>query len=278
MLTLPQAALLGLLQGLTELFPVSSLGHSVLLPMLSHWYIDQGSDQFLSFLVATHLATALVLLFFFRKDWLRIFAGMWRSLSEREIRSDNPYGKLGWLLVIGTIPAGICGLLFESAFKEAFAAGALVALMLVGNGVVLYVAERMRRRMLAPTGGDERLAKLSWNEASYIGLMQCLALVPGFSRSGLTMTAGLWNGLSHEDAARFSFLLATPIIGAAAVLKLPDVFVGGDFAATSVGALFAAGAAWFSVSFLVRYFRTKTLKPFAYYCVAAGAIALLLLR
>ena len=273
-----QAIVLGLLQGFSELFPISSLGHSVILPQLLGWNIHQNDDYFITFLVATHLATALVLLGFFWADWVQIVKGMWRSLVEREIAADNPHGRLGWLLVVGTIPAGLLGLLLEHALRDFFASGRSASLFLILNGFVLYGAERLRRR--APEAvegerdGDVRVAETaSYADATAIGAAQALALIPGFSRTGVTIGGGLLVGLSHEDAARFSFLLATPIIGAAAVLKVPELFGStgdGVRGQALVAALCAALTAYLSVRFLMRYFETNRLTPFAIYCVAAG--------
>ena len=273
-----QAIILGLLQGFSELFPISSLGHSVILPQLLGWNIHQNDDYFITFLVATHLATALVLLGFFWADWVRIVKGMWRSLVEREIAADNPHGRLGWLLVVGTIPAGLLGLLLEHALRDFFASGRSASFFLILNGLVLYGAERLRRR--APEAvkeeddGDVRVAETaSYTDAAAIGTAQALALIPGFSRTGVTIGGGLLVGLTHEDAARFSFLLATPIIGAAAVLKLPDLAGStgdGVRGQALVASLCAALTAYLSVRFLMRYFETNKLTPFAVYCVAAG--------
>ena len=276
MITYAQGAILGLIQGVTELFPVSSLGHSVVLPKLFGWNIHQNDNFFLTFLVATHLATALVLLGFFWKDWVRIVKGLGRSLRDREIAPGDTDAKLGWLLVIGTIPAGILGLLLEHALRHLFASPRAAAVFLALNGVMLAGAEVLRRRAPQPEKGDpdHRIAReVGWRGAFSVGAAQAIALIPGFSRSGAAMSGGLLVGLSNEDAARFSFLLATPIIGAAAVLKLPDLFGSdgnGVRGPALVGALCAAAAAWVSVRFLMRYFETNRLTPFAIYCVAAG--------
>jgi undecaprenyl-diphosphatase len=274
-----QAIILGLLQGFSELFPISSLGHSVILPQLLGWDIHQNDDYFITFLIATHLATAIVLFLFFWQDWKRIFIGMWRSLREREIRADNPDGKLGWLLVVGTVPAGVLGLLLQDALRAVFASGQSASFFLTLNGFMLYGAERLRRRAPVhdssePVGSDHRIAATTgWWDSFGIGAAQAIALIPGFSRSGASMSGGLLVGLSNEDAARFSFLLATPIIGAAAILKLPDLAgptgdgVRGPALAAS---LCSALTAYFSVRFLLRYFETNRLTPFAIYCVIAG--------
>jgi len=280
----PQAILLGLLQGFSELFPISSLGHSVILPRLLGWDIHQNDAYFVTFLVATHLATALVLLGFFWRDWVRILTGLGRSLQRREI-GDDADARLGWLLVVGTVPAGLLGLLLEHALRSLFASGRSAAFFLILNGLMLYAAERLRRRAQAsaeqeandPGASDRRIAgRMSWRSALAVGTAQAVALIPGFSRSGATMGGGLLVGLSNEDSARFAFLLATPIIGAAALLKLPDLFGSdgnGVRGPALVGAVCSAFTAYLAVRFLMRYFETNRLTPFAAYCVAAGVAA-----
>jgi undecaprenyl-diphosphatase len=276
-----QAAVLGLVQGIAEPFPISSLGHAVIMPRLFGWDIHQNDKFFLAFLVATHLATAIVLFFFFLKDWVRILSGIGRSLRDREIRDDD--ARLGWLLVVGTIPAGLLGLLLEHKLRSVFASAATAAAFLIVNGFLLLIFERLRRRPPRPGDylgdGDERIAKLSWRQAIAVGTAQAAALIPGISRSGITMGGGLVVGLSNEDAARYAFLLATPIIGAAAVLKLPDLFGtdgNGVRGPALVGALCAAFTTFFAVKFLLKYFETNRLTPFGIYCIAAGTICTLI--
>jgi undecaprenyl-diphosphatase len=271
-----QAAVLGLLQGFSELFPISSLGHAVVLPRVFGWNIHQNDTFFISFLVAVHLATAIVLLGFFWKDWLRIFKGLGRSLRDREI--GDPDAKLGWLLVVGTIPAGILGLLLEQPLRKLFASPTSAAIFLMANGALLYGAERLRRR--APgteepdPDGDARIAhRVAWRQAASVGGAQALALIPGISRSGVTMAGGLLVGLNNRDAARFGFLLATPIIGAAAALKIPQLLGkdgNGVRGPALVAAICAAVTAYLSVRFLMRYFETNRLTPFAIYCGVVG--------
>lgn len=279
MITYFQAVVLGLLQGFSELFPISSLGHSVILPKVLGWNIQQSDKFFLNFLVATHLATALVLLGFFRRDWLRIVKGLGRSLRDREIAAADSDARLGWLLIIGTIPAGLLGLTLEDPLRHLFKSAESAAAFLILNGFLLYGAELLRRRPPRPDDylgdSDARIAKLSWRQAIAVGASQALALIPGLSRSGATMSGGLLVGLSNEDAARYAFLLATPIIGAAAVLKLPElVGKSGHVIGTAlVGAVCAAITAYLSVKFLVKYFETNRLTPFAVYCVIAGLAA-----
>jgi undecaprenyl-diphosphatase len=275
LISYPRAIVLGLLQGVSELFPISSLGHSVILPKLLGWNIHQNDKYFLTFLIATHLATAIVLFFFFWRDWVRILKGIGRSLRDREIGAEDADAKLAWLLVVGTIPAGIIGLAFEHPLRKIFASPTSAAIFLTLNGVLLYAAELLRRR--APVTADEddvRIAKtVGWRDATLVGAVQAIALIPGFSRSGATMGGGLLVGLSHKDAARFAFLLATPIIGAAALLKLPELLGhsgDGVRGQALVGALCSAVTAYLAVRFLMRFFETNTLTPFAVYCFCAG--------
>jgi undecaprenyl-diphosphatase len=278
LITYFQAILLGLVQGFSELFPISSLGHSVIIPGLLGWDIHQNDNFFLAFLVATHLATALVLLGFFWEDWVRIVRGIFRSLRTREIAPADADARLGWLLVVGTIPAGIIGLLLEHPLRHLFSSATSASFFLMVNGFLLYGAEILRRRAPGPdaagTDPDVRIAhELTWREGLGVGMSQALALVPGISRSGATMGGGLLAGLSNEDAARFAFLLATPIIGAAAVLKLPVLFGpdgDGVRGQALVASLCAGLTAYLSVRFLMRYFHSNRLTPFAIYCAVAG--------
>ncbi len=274
-----QGIVLGLVQGVSELFPISSLGHAVVLPKLFGWNIHQNDKYFLAFLVATHLATAIVLLGFFWRDWVRIFKGIGRSLRDREIAPNDRDAKLGWLVVVATIPAGILGLVLETPLRKLFASPTSAAIFIFVNGLLLFGAEALRRR--APGAPeterdeDNRIAeRVSWAQSAGVGASQALALIPGISRSGVTMGGGLLVGLNNEDAAKFAFLLATPIIGAAAALKLPELFGtegNGVRGPALVAALCAAVSAFLSVRFLMRYFETSRLTPFAVYCTAVGA-------
>jgi undecaprenyl-diphosphatase len=271
-----QGIVLGLLQGFSELFPISSLGHAVVAPRVFGWNIHQNDKFFITFLVAVHLATALVLLGFFWRDWVRVVKGIGRSLRDREINDAD--ARLGWLLVVGTIPAGILGLLLEDPLRSVFASATSAAIFLFVNGLLLFGFERLRLR--APDAPederdeDNRIAhRVSWKQATGVGAAQALALVPGISRAGITMGGGLLFGLNNKDAAKFGFLLATPIIGAAAALKLPDLFGkdgNGVRGPALVAALCAAVTAYLSVRFLMRFFETNRLTPFAVYCTVAG--------
>jgi undecaprenyl-diphosphatase len=272
-----QAVILGLTQGIAEPFPISSLGHGVVLPRLAGWHIHQNDKFFLTFLIATHLATALVLLALFIKDWVLIVKGLWRSLQMREIAADDTYARLGWLLVAATIPVGVIGLLLQEPLRKLFASPQTAAAFLIVNGFALLAFERLRRRPPRPGDylgdADGRLAKLSWRQAIGVGTSQAFALVPGISRSGFTMGGGLIVGLSNEDAARFGFLLATPVIFAAAILKVPELFGSqgnGVRGPALVAGLCAAATTYVAVKFLLRYFQTKRLTPFGVYCIGLG--------
>lgn len=280
-----QAIIIGLIQGVTELFPISSLGHSVIIPALLGWHsiVNSESDSesfYLAFLVGLHVATALALLWFFRDDWKRIIRGFFHTLRTRHVETTDE--RLAWLLVVATIPAGIMGLIFEHALRVLLATPVAASALLTVNGLILLAGERLRRRQQVHAvavahglndEGARRLDTLEYRESGVIGLAQILALCAGISRSGITMVAGLFRGLDHEDAARFSFLLATPIILAAGVYKLPDLLgANGNHVRGQVlvGSLFAAITAYLSVRFLMRYFERRTLTPFAVYCLVVG--------
>ena len=280
MLTITQAIILGLLQGVTELFPISSLGHSVLLPAVLHWDLDEHAPYFLVLLVATHLATALVLFFIFIKDWLLIAQGFLRSVLARRIDPRDTYAKLAWMLIIATIPAGLLGLLFQKKLELLFASPHVVAVLLILNGILLLLADRLRKRKkrleVARERVDVSIARIGFLPAIVAGTLQALALLPGFSRTGASMTGGLLAGLDNESALRFSFLLATPIIFAAALLKLPLLLHPGyPVLEIGIASLAAAIGAFFSAVFLIRYFRTNSLSPFGWYCILAGILCLI---
>lgn len=283
MLTYLQGIILGILQGISELFPISSLGHSVIIPQLVGWHLDQKSPFFLMFLVATHTATAIVLLLFFWNDWVRIVTGFFRSVKQRRVNQDDVDARLAWLLIIGTIPAGLVGITFKHFIRVQLLSGYFAAIFLTLNGILLFGAELLRRR--APLSdakeSDQRISKMSWWQGFKVGLMQVLALMPGFSRTGSTIAGSLLVGLSHEDAVRYSFLLSTPIIAAAAALELPQLVASGNFSAIGVsvaGGLCAALFSFLSVKFLTAYFKTENrrLTPFAVYCVLFGLGSLIL--
>jgi len=351
-MTYPEALVVGFVQGITELFPVSSLGHNVLIPALvgGSWATDLNvaapESPYLAFIVGLHVATAIGLLCYFWRDWLRIIAGFLTSIRDRDVRTTDQ--KLAWMLILATIPVGLAGVLFEHEFRVFFGKPVRAAIFLAINGLILFAGERFRTRQSrqadaeierqraaaaraaaaaperervgsaasagqaqagteigvpagagARPGGsgsasaasrhdeiqlgieaDERLTQRSFLTAVLIGSAQILALLAGISRDGVTMVAGMFGGLSREDAARFAFLLATPVIFAAGVLKVPDLFTygKGDYGPIVAGSILSGIGAYLSVRFLVKYFRTRTLTPFAVYCVVVGLGSILYLQ
>jgi undecaprenyl-diphosphatase len=314
-LTYPEALVIGFLQGVSELFPVSSLGHSAIIPALigGSWAKDLSltapGSPYLSTLVLMHVATAAAMVIFFWKDWVRIIVALVSVIRHRSIETD--YERLAILLIVGTVPVGIAGLLLAKPLQDFLGKPLPAAIFLAINGAVLYAVEKIQvnRRddeefrqalrggdtsmddtlmiprvspnevttplaaLTAERMSDARLAKLSYREALAIGAAQIFALLPGISRSGSTIVAGLLRGLKHEDAARFAFLLATPVILAAGVLKVPELLkpaMRGYLGPAVAGSIVAGIAAYFSLRFLLRYFETKTLTPFAIYCGVAG--------
>ncbi|KWA10876.1 UDP pyrophosphate phosphatase [Burkholderia cepacia] len=258
---------LSVLQGVTELFPVSSLGHTLLVPALFGMHIDKHAPQLLPFLVALHLGTALALLWYFRARWIALIGGFFAQLGGRK----NDDGHLMWALIIGTIPTGIVGLLLEKRIERVFHDLRIVAIALIVNGVLLWLGDRIQR-----SRAHQAPEKMTFKQAFFVGLAQIGALIPGFSRSGLTMIAGNAAGLTAEKAAEFSFLLGTPIIFAAGVLELPKLFHARDQLADALlGGVLTAIAAYLSVRFLMRYFEGRgRLASFGVYCVIAGVFCL----
>ncbi|HEX6931632.1 MAG TPA: undecaprenyl-diphosphate phosphatase [Streptosporangiaceae bacterium] len=316
-LTFAEAIIVGLIQGTTELFPVSSLGHNVLIPALigGNWAQDldvsKAESPYLAFIVGLHVATAIGITTYFWRDWVRIIGGFFSSIAHREVRT--PDQKLAWMIVLATIPVGLAGLAFEHAFRVIFGVPTRAALFLILNGIILFAGERFRTRKSkqadeqalrereeepalvgatrvggAHTSGqralrqqeiatavqaDRRITSFSYLQAVVIGSAQILALLAGISRDGVTMVAGMFRGLSREDAARFAFLLATPVILAAGVLKIPDLLGplgNGVRPQILAGSIVSGVAAYLSVRFLMKYFQTRTLTPFAIYCLVFG--------
>jgi undecaprenyl-diphosphatase len=326
-LTYLEAAVVGLIQGVTELFPISSLGHNVLLPALigGSWEADLNvaspESPYLAYIVGLHVATAIALLIYFWRDWVRIIKGFFSSFgqfarpaegtSRWQLQDANQ--KLAWLIIVATIPVGLVGLKFEHEFRVLFGKPIRAAIFLVINGLILLAGEIFRRkaskqadqeiareRELVAVGGaprtgaarhasghqadraadyslavesDQRLSRQGYLSAFLIGAAQILALLAGISRDGVAMVAGMFSGLSREDAARFAFLLATPVILAAGVLKVPDLMGplgNGIRGQVLVGSVLSGVGAYVSVRFLVKYFRTRTLTPFAIYCIVVG--------
>jgi len=280
-----QAVVLGFLQGVTELFPISSLGHTVLFPTLFGWHTvvamqSRSESPWLAFVVMLHVGSALGLLWFYRSDWVLIVRAFFGTLARRRI--ETPTERLAWLIIVATIPAGLVGLALEHSLRTLTAKPLAAAIALMVNGLLLFAAERYRRRAEvralaaregAKVDGGRELLTLEYREALVIGVAQSTGLVAGISRDGVTMGAGLARGLDHSDSARFAFLLATPIILAAGIFKLPDLtghLGDGIRGQALVACLAAAVAAVFTVRFLVNYFRTRTLTPFGVYCLLFG--------
>lgn len=286
LITTFQAIVLGVLQGVSELFPISSLGHTVLFPKLFGWnnivaWQSQPESPWLAFIVMLHVGSAIGLLIYFWRDWIALIRAFFATLGKRRV--ETPTERLAWLIVVASIPVGIFGILFEHAARTATAKPLIAAIFLVVNGAVLVGAERLRRRAevreLArregtKEDGGRRLESLEYKEAGLVGVAQSTALIAGISRDGMAMAAGLARGLDNADAARYGFLLATPIILAAGLYKLPDL-TGPNGAGVRgpavIAAIFAAITAVITVHFLTRYFRRGNLSPFGIYCLLFGA-------
>jgi undecaprenyl-diphosphatase len=285
--TFAQALFMGLLQGATELFPVSSLGHSVIIPSLLHWQFKQSDPTFVPFLVLLHLGTAGALLLLYRQQWIEIIRGFFTAAVRGRI--TTPAERLAMLLLTGTIPAGILGVFLENRIKALFASPYVAAGFLVVNGFLLLGFELLRRRAERRASLDSKsraeqeesfaaAERISFRAAAVIGACQALAFLPGISRSGVTIGGGLLAGLRHQEAARFSFLLATPVILAAGLIEVPQLFATGVPVGEYVAAAILSGvAAYASARFLLRYFRSGRLDPYGWYCIAAGAVSLVLL-
>jgi len=268
--------LLAILQGITELFPISSLGHSVLVPALLHWPISRDAPWFLPYIVVLHLGTAAALFIYFWRDWLTLLGG---TMAARGSFKD-PQARLFWLLVCGTVPAALLGLMLEHRIRDLFAGFTVAAVFLMVNGVLLLAGDLLKRRL-----GSSDPSSLGAGKALLIGCAQALALIPGISRSGVTLVAGILGGLDYAASARFSFLLATPIIGAAGVLEIPKLLLqhaslpDGLMPVILLGGLLSGVFAWLSTWFLMRWFKSHelmALRPFGIYCLLAGATALLI--
>ncbi len=261
-----QAMVLGALQGATEFLPVSSSAHLVLVPWLLGWH---ANDLF--FGVAVHVGTLLAVLYYFRDDVLSMLSAWWGTIRRRRI-DDGP-GRLAWLVIVGTIPAGIAGVLLEDWFEAMFSTPRLVSILLLVTGLILTLAEALARRAA-------RISEVhSVADALIIGLAQAVAIAPGISRSGATISAGLARGLPRPEAARFSFLLAIPVIAAGGLLEVAKVVLDGDsgsLALGAIGALVAAVVGYAAIGGLMRYLRRQSLMHFAYYCWAFGGLCLLL--
>jgi undecaprenyl-diphosphatase len=274
---------MGLLQGASELFPVSSLGHAVIVPSLLHWSFKQSDPSFVPFLVLLHIGTATALLIVYRDQWVAIIRGFFAAAFRGQMRDDNE--RLAMLLLTGTIPAAVLGVLLETRIKALFASPYAAAAFLIVNGVLMLGFEQLRRRRERGSTREEqeehfaRAERISFRAAAIVGACQALAFIPGISRSGVTIGGGLVAGLRHQEAARFSFLLATPTILGAGIIEVPQLFASGVPVAEYAAAAVLSGiAAYASARFLLRYFRSGRLDPYGWYCVAAGLVSLALLR
>ena len=283
-----QTLFLAMLQGVTELFPISSLGHTVIIPALLGWGDLVHNPEFLPLIVALHLGTSIALFIYFWRVWFQVGRSVVKSVKDGEVKRGTEEW-VSFLIIIGCIPGGLFGVFLEKPLKVLFASPLVASVFLVVNGSLLFLGERLRRRAEAKMQIEnvdvkERearfrpLSSLSWMEAIMIGFAQALALIPGISRSGVTMVAGLGVRLNHEDAARYSFLLGTPLIGAAALLEVPQLFSQSlqVLLLVLLGMVVAGVAAYLSTRFLMKYFETGRLYPFAYYCWAAGLLSLIL--
>jgi undecaprenyl-diphosphatase len=267
---------LAVLQGVSELFPISSLGHTILVPALLRWSIDRSGESFLAFVVVLHLGTALALVVFYRREWGSIVRAFVASIVRGSF-SNGPIEKIAWLLVAGTVPVGLLGVFFQSSIRGLFGSPLSAAAFLMLNAGIMFFGEWLRKRQFADRNRPAKpIEAISYADGVKVGLAQGLALLPGISRSGSSIVAGLLVDLDHEAAAHYSFLLATPVILAASVLEIPKLF---DPEAHVVavqallGGIVAGLTAYASVAFLTRYFQHNDLRPFGWYCLLAGAAA-----
>ena len=269
-----QAAVLGAVQGLTEFVPVSSSAHLVIVPFLARWPVPD-----LAFDVSVHLGTALAVVVYFRRDLWGLLVGTVRTVARRGDAEDRDHARLVFLLVVASVPAGVAGIFLEGPFEDLFTTAgdvervgaAVVGVALLGTAALLLAGEAVHRRR----GPDHRDVRgISMWDALTVGIFQAVAIVPGISRSGATIAAGLFRGLGREASARFSFLLSLPAIVGAAAISLPDVPAGADWGALGVATAVAAVAGFAAIAFLLRYLRTRSLRPFAAYCILTAAVTL----
>ncbi|MDB5394966.1 MAG: Undecaprenyl-diphosphatase [Rhodospirillales bacterium] len=289
-LSFVEVIVLAILQGVTELFPVSSLGHAVIVPAVLLWPFDPKGPGLLPFLVILHLGTAAALLVYYWRDWVKLLLAL---LGMGDAAERPALRRLIVMLIVGTVPAAIVGALFNKPLRQAFAVPGIAAVFLIINGIILFLGDRRHRLKSAGAAGGigKPIEDMTVWDAAIIGLAQVAALIPGISRSGMTIVAGLGRKLSPDAAAHFSFLLATPIILGAGLLEVPKLLhaidtghTDADYLSKSlVGGVVAGIFAFISVAFLTRYFRVseiKVMRPFAIYCivVGAGAMAIFLSR
>ncbi|MCL4543557.1 MAG: undecaprenyl-diphosphate phosphatase [Chloroflexi bacterium] len=284
MLNWGQAIFLAILQGVSELFPVSSLGHTVILPAILGWQGVEKQPTYVPFVVMLHIGTAFALVWFYRDRWVGVVEAFVISAVRGKLQ-HTPQEHLAWLLFFGTIPAGVIGAVLEHPLKQLFSTPLVAGIFLIVNGAIMLLTERLREQQthskrdlnIEGTSLLRRLADLNWRDAVKVGGAQAFALLPGISRSGVTICAGLLSKLDHEDAANYAFMLATPIILAAGLLETPTLIEAGGVTLLKAvaGGIIAAVTAYLSVRFLTRYFRVGRLHPFAYYCVVIGLIGII---
>lgn len=279
-----QAIVTGLLQGITELFPISSLGHSILVPAWiggswNSFLVNStaGESPYLLMIIALHVASALTLLLIFWRRWLQLISAFFGSCKSRSL--DRPEARVVWLILVATLPVGVLGVLFEHQLKDLFSKPLAASMFLTINGIILIIAEKSsKRKIVSDSNSDEALThQISFKNAFTIGVAQSAALFPGISRFGITMGAGLNRGLSHSAASDFAFLLATPVILGAGLLKIPDLFnpeISHILGPVLVGSIIAALGTYISVKILVKWFKNHTLYPFAIYCLIIGIISM----
>lgn len=309
-----QALALGALQGVAELFPISSLAQTILIPAILGWSFDQ--KEFLAFVVALHLATAVALVVYFWKDWLKVLGGFLGCFRHGKLVYDKE-SKFAWLLVAGTVVVGAAGLVLEKKLRLLFedpSRAWIVGCILVVNGFVMLFGDFMKRKSVQHTPGElehapdlamhaalvggtvssnptsldyesrkytKEAEDLSFGRAAFIGATQTFALLPGISRSGVTIVAGLFSGLTYEEASRFTFMLATPVIGLAAILKVPSLLKPENHEILHLaiyGSIVAFAAAFLSVRFLMKYFHNNRLSPFGYFCILFGLASAVFLK
>jgi len=279
-----QALFMGLLQGATELFPVSSLGHAVILPSLLHWTFRQSDPTFLPFLALLHLGTAAALLILYWREWVGIIRGFFTAAIRGRI--ETPDERMAMLLLVGTVPGALAGAFFKSQIAMLFSSARAASVFLFCNGLILLGAELLRRRSERRGVGRteqemdfKEAGQISFRAATITGLSQVLAFLPGISRSGVTMCGGLIAALRHQEAAKFSFLLATPIIAGANLLEVPQLLhSSAPLGLYTASAVLSGLAAYLSARFLIRYFQSGRLDPYGVYCLLAGGLAFVLLR
>lgn len=288
-----QTIVLALIQGVTELFPISSLGHTVIIPSLIPGWGDLtggtacgGKSCFLPLVTSLHLGTSVALIIYFWRDWLQVLKTLGTTAKTRKINKGTQEW-VTWLILVGSIPAGLIGIVLKTKIENLFSSPLYAAAFLVLNGSVLFIGEALRRRAesnlktLSPREREAHfrpLSSLSIKEAFLVGLAQALSLIPGFSRSGTTIVAGLGVRLTHEDAARFSFLLGTPIILGAALVEAPSLLHQHLFPFWLIlfGMVLSGVSAYLSTIFLTKYFEKGRLDPFAYYCWIMGLVSVII--